>query len=332
VLLAHGNQAIQPASVTQPLIHNVVGTNSPTGYHRLIKSHEDHNVPLTLHITPTLASALEWAANPNPGAWPNNDGPSLNNRIAGLVGNGKIDLVGSTFGDHVPKYFQTDFNVANRQVADEFLTSIYGSVSPDIFWAPERVLDDESLAVIKNMGYNYVFADQMRHFLKWFGRSTALGTAGYRINEVNGVKVIPIHDVTSEYLNQTLDQGSPLAVRQLLSRRALRTAYGLLLLACCAVCYLSVRDNSTAHSTIKATANHALNVMVLYPLRVLKPRLLALVRLALGAALLSFRLVNALWRLIRGVSPCLVCVGLVVGRDFRSCCYTYSLFPCLDYF
>jgi len=61
-------------------------------------------------------------------------------------------------------------------LADEFLAGIYGSVSPNIFWAPERVLDDESLTIIKNMGYSYVFADQMRHFLKWFGRSAALGT------------------------------------------------------------------------------------------------------------------------------------------------------------
>jgi hypothetical protein len=60
----------------------------------------------------------------------------------------------------------------------------------------------------------------MRHFIKWFGRSAALGTAGYRVNQVNDMKVIPIHDVTSEYLDQTRDEGSALAVRQLLSRRA----------------------------------------------------------------------------------------------------------------
>ncbi len=217
VLLSHGNQAIQPAKVTQDLIHSVSGDGA-VGYHRLIQSHEDHNVPLTLHVTPTLASALQWAVNPASGA--PNDGPALNQRIAGLVANGKIDLIGSTFADHVPKYFQPDFNLANKQLADEFLTGIYGSVSSDIFWAPERVLDDQSLTIIKNMGYSYVFADQMRHFLKWFGRSSALGTAGYRINEVNGVKIFPINDVTSEYLNQTRDEGSAMPVRQLLSRRA----------------------------------------------------------------------------------------------------------------
>ena len=100
MLVAHGNQAIQPASVTQALVHSVAGTNSPTGYSRLIKSHEDHGVPLTLHVTPTLASALQWAANPAPGAA--NDGPALNQRIKNLATRGKIDLVGSTFADHVP--------------------------------------------------------------------------------------------------------------------------------------------------------------------------------------------------------------------------------------
>ena len=223
VLVAHGNQAIQPASVTQGLIHSGSGT-SAVGYSRLIQSHATHNVPLTLHVTPTLASALQWADNPavHPvdSAWPNNDGPALNRRIAGLVANGKIDLIGSTFADHVPKYFQPDFNLANRQLADEFLAGIYGSVSSNIFWAPERVLDDESLTIIKDMGYSYVFADQMRHFLKWFGRSAALGTAGYRINEVNGMKIFPIHDEASAYLDQVRDDGSALAVRQLLSRRA----------------------------------------------------------------------------------------------------------------
>ena len=217
MMVAHGNQAIQPASVTQAFILSGTGT-SATGYHRLIKSHEDHAVPLTLHITPTLASSIQWAVNPINGAA--NDGPSLNQRIKNLVAANQIDLVGSTFADHIPKYFSNDFNLANKQVSDEFLTSIYGSVSSNIFWAPERVLDDESLAAIYNMGYRYVFADQMRHFVKWFGRSTALGTAGYRINEVNSMKIIPIHDETSEYLDQARDEGSAMSLRQLLSRRA----------------------------------------------------------------------------------------------------------------
>jgi hypothetical protein len=70
------------------------------------------------------------------------------------------------------------------------------------------------------MGYTFTFADQMRHFVKWFGRSAALGTAGYRINEVNGLKIIPIHDAASDYLDQVRDGGSAMPIRQLLSRRS----------------------------------------------------------------------------------------------------------------
>jgi hypothetical protein len=221
MLLAHGNQAIQPANIVQEWIRR--GTPA-VGYSRLLETHEAHQAPLTLHITPTLASALQWAKNPTAGPWPNNDGPSFNARIRALVGAGKLSLVGSTFADHVPKYFLPEFNTANKQVSEKFLDTIYGQENPvtsrSIFWPSERVLDDESLEMIKGMGYNYTFADQMRHLVKWFGRASALSTSGYRLNEVNGVRIFPIHDVTSEYLDSTLDEGSALPVRQLLSRRS----------------------------------------------------------------------------------------------------------------
>ncbi|MBJ7259098.1 MAG: hypothetical protein JHD33_06110 [Chthoniobacterales bacterium] len=219
MLLAHANQAIQPASVTQALVRS--GTPA-AGYSRLLQTHEAYNAPLTLHLTPTTASALQWAVNPSPGAWPNNDGPSFNAKLRSLVTSGRVSLVGSTFSDHIPKYFLQAFNNENKALAQDFLDGIYGSntASRSIFWAPERVLDTTSLETIAGMGYGYTFADQMRHFLKWFGRTSALGEGGYRLNEVNGMRVFPIHDVTSSYLDQTLDEGASLAMRQLLSRRS----------------------------------------------------------------------------------------------------------------
>ncbi|MBU3664527.1 MAG: hypothetical protein FGM15_01425 [Chthoniobacterales bacterium] len=221
MLVAHGNQTIQPASVTQALIRS--GT-PPVGYSRLLQTHEAYNAPLTLHITPTLASALQWAVNPSAGAWPNNDGPSFNAKLRDLIATGRVSLLGSSFSDHIPKYFLQEFNNSNKELAEQFLDAIYGNgnavASRSIFWAPERVLDSVSLETIYSMGYRYVFADQMKHFVKWFGRTPALGTDGYCINEVNGMKIFPIHDVTSAYLEQTLDYGSSLPVRQLLSRRS----------------------------------------------------------------------------------------------------------------
>ena len=221
MLLAHGNQTIDRAETVQSWVRR--GTPA-VGYSRLLETHEAYNAPLTLHITPTLASALQWAKNPNAGPWPNSDGPTFNSRIKSLVGGGKISLVGSTFADHVPKYFLPEFNLANKQVAEKFLDTIYGgnvpAASRSIFWSSERVLDDETLTMIQGMGYGYTFADQMRHFVKWFGRNNALSTSGYRLNEVNGMKIFPIHEVASDYLDSTFDEGTPLPVRQLLSRRS----------------------------------------------------------------------------------------------------------------
>ncbi|MCX6968855.1 MAG: alpha-amylase family glycosyl hydrolase [Verrucomicrobia bacterium] len=221
MLLAHGNQAIQPGSTMQSLVHDGAATGA-AGYFRMLQTHEAYNAPLTLHITPTLASALQWAKNPAPGA--SNDGPSMNTRIRNLISGGKAQILGSTFADHVPKYFPQAFNNTNIGLANNFLDAIYGNgttaASRQAFWAPERVLDDETLGLISGMGYGYTFADQTRHFVKWFGRTSALGTDGFRINQVNGVKIFPIHDVTSEYLDQTQDEGASEPVRELLSRRA----------------------------------------------------------------------------------------------------------------
>ena len=216
ILLAHGNQALQPAGSTQALLHDKAASN-PAGYHRLLATHENYDAPLTLHITPTLASALEWAKSSDP----RTDGPAYNQRIRTGINQGWINLLGSTFSDHMLKYFTPAFNQSNKALADRFLDSIYTTTaSREIFWTPERVLDSSTLSQIESMGYQYVFADQMRHFVKWFGRSSALGTDGFRINQVGNVKIFPIHDFTSEYLDQTLDEGSSLAVRQLLSRRS----------------------------------------------------------------------------------------------------------------
>jgi len=223
MLLAHGNQAIQPSSTIQNLVHDGA-SSAAAGYFRMLQTHEAYNAPLTLHITPTLASALQWAKNPAPGTWPNNDGPTFNSRLAALRSGNKAQILGSTFADHIPKYFPLEFNIANTNLANKFLDAIYGNAtstaSRSIFWAPERVLDDETLSQISGMGYTHTFADQTRHFVKWFGRTSALGTDGFRINQVNGVKVFPIHDVTSEYLDQTLDSGSAQPIRELLSRRS----------------------------------------------------------------------------------------------------------------
>jgi hypothetical protein len=216
ITLLHGNQAILPGSTTQSLIDNTSGA----GYYRPLDAHQAYSSPVAMHITPTLASSIEWAK-AAPGSPAGRDGPAFNARLKQLAGSGVIDLLGSTFADHVIGYFPQDFNAANVALANEVLTKIYGGAqSSEVFWNPERVADGNTLSQIGTMGYGCTFIDQMRHVQKWFGRNTALGDAGYRVNEVNGVKCFVINDQASTYRFQNTDNGVALSLRDLLHRKA----------------------------------------------------------------------------------------------------------------
>ena len=213
VSVIHGNQAILPGNNIQSLIN----TGTGSGYYRPFDVHQSYNVPVTMHITPTLASAIQWAkADPAAGhLW--HDGPSLNARIASLSGSGTVDLLGSTFSDHMLPYFSKPFNRDNVALATEFLTNIYGHApSSQVFWTPERVSNSDTLDKVNDLGFSYTFVDQMRHLLKWFGRSSAVSSDGYRINQINATKCFVINDGLGAYLLQNDDNGLPVVLRQMM--------------------------------------------------------------------------------------------------------------------
>ncbi|RYD66789.1 MAG: hypothetical protein EOP84_30970, partial [Verrucomicrobiaceae bacterium] len=217
VSLVHGNQAIQPGSTIQSLLNSGTGA----GYYRLLDAHQAYSAPLSLHITPTLASAIEWAKADPSSPRQFRDGPAFNGRIRQLAGTGIVDLLGSTFSDHVLDYFTAGYNASNIALANEYLDEIYaGNQSTRVLWNPERVADGNTLTGISGAGFGYTFVDQMRHVLKWFGRPSALSNDGYRLNRVNGVKLFLLNDQASTYRFQNTDNGLPESLRELLSRKA----------------------------------------------------------------------------------------------------------------
>ncbi|OQW96293.1 MAG: hypothetical protein BWK77_05440, partial [Verrucomicrobia bacterium A1] len=222
-LVVHGNQAVQPGSVIQDLINDGAGA----GYNRPLGSHELYRKPLNLHITPTLASAIEWAKT-DPGvaeSWRTNEyasGPAFNAWIARLVATNVVSLLGSTFSDHILPYFTKEFNRDNIALASEFLGDLYGFVpkTNTVFWVPERVADGDVLEKVLDAGYEFTLVDQMTHLWHWLGRTTALGDGGYRINRVNGVKCFVLNDGASDYRFTNTDGGLPTALRAQLNRKA----------------------------------------------------------------------------------------------------------------
>jgi len=216
-LLAHGNQAIQPANI----IHDIVNNGAGAGYQRPIKSHNIFKKPLNLHITPTLASALQWAEVKDGGPeW--RSGPGLNDMIRQAVANSNVVLMASTYSDHALPYFTPAFNQDNVNLASATLNRIYGANinSNSVFWAPERLLDADVFAKITNMGFRYTLVDQNTHVFNWFGRQVALGDDGYRINRINNVNCFVINTAADDYRFANHDSGLPMPMRELFSRRA----------------------------------------------------------------------------------------------------------------
>ncbi len=216
-LLSHGNQAIQPGSS----LHSSVDDNAGAGYQRPIKIHGIYQAPLNLHVTPTLAIALEWAAVKSNGpSW--RSGPGLNALIRDLVSTNVITLMASTYSDHIVPYFTPAFNRHNIQLASDTLNRIYGANinSNSVFWSPERVLDGDVFEKILDMGFRYTLADQNTHIWNWYGRQVALGDDGYRINKINGVNCFVINNAANDYRFRNEDNGLATPLRELFNRRA----------------------------------------------------------------------------------------------------------------
>ena len=217
----HANQHDQPGSYVQERVNN----GFSAGYHRPLEVHDMYGLrsPVNLHLTATLATALEWAE-VDEVAFPGDlfrDGEVFNNRIETMVGNDRADLIGTTFSDHILSYFTDTFNQDNVDLADEVMSNIYGQApGPNVFWNPERVTDGGVLSTISTMGYGYTLIDQMLHLRQWFGREVALGDDGYRINRIHGVNCFVVNDQASSFMFDVSDGGLPHPLRRLVNRKA----------------------------------------------------------------------------------------------------------------
>ncbi|MCE9613314.1 MAG: hypothetical protein K8T26_03505 [Lentisphaerae bacterium] len=218
-VLLHGNQALLPGSDMQALIN----TGAGAGYYRPLEAHALFGEPLGLHVTATLASALEWAAVDPAAGKPWRDGPAFNRRIGALIQTNVVELLGSTFSDHMLPYFTSAFNAANEAQAREVLQTIYGpSIVPgaQVFWTPERLLDQDVFSKIQDMGYGATILDQDTHIQNWFGRTESLIDGAYRANVIDGVTCFTINTIATASLFSNNDGGVDLTLRSLLNRKA----------------------------------------------------------------------------------------------------------------
>ena len=228
-IVAHGNQAVEPAHT----MHGLVDNGSGAGYQRPVKIHNIYtNCPMNLHITPTLAMAMEWAAVGTEKDW--YSGPAFNAAIRQGIAKGAFALLGSTYSDHVLKYYPDAFNASNAALAAETLNAIYGNgepvVSTNVFWLSERVADASILKKLAQLGYQATVLDQTPHILEWFGRTAALGNDAYNIhrywayedNASDGkeMKAFILSSAADQFRFANTDSGLSSDLRHLFLRRA----------------------------------------------------------------------------------------------------------------
>jgi hypothetical protein len=218
-MLLHGNQAAAPASEIQKRICD--DSKSPAaGYFRALDAHQVFEKPLNLHISGTLASAMEWAASDTS---TNKDGRAFNDRIADLVLSNRVDLLVGPYADLFLPHFTGEVCQAAIDAGREILHSVYGVSGPnwwDVFWVPERVLWGPTLGELANRGIYFTVIDQWTHLYNWFGRNAAIGPNGYKIQEINGVKCFPVSKMASDELFYQDDSGATVLLRRVLHGKA----------------------------------------------------------------------------------------------------------------
>jgi len=226
MLLTHGNEPMLSGSEIQERLckaelQNAIDSGAASGYYRMLDAHEAYGAKGGLHVTATLAAAIQWASADPSLNKPWRDGPAFNQRVGALAANGTLELIATTFADSPMPYFSQTFLNDNVALANRTLASIYG-VAPSnrVFWIPERIVDEGVLAKVAAMGYTHVFMDQFRHIFDRFGRQSALLDDGYRVNRINNLNTMVINDQASTFRFRNTDNGLDINLRQLVSRKA----------------------------------------------------------------------------------------------------------------
>lgn len=141
----HGNQHI---AYSESDICGGVGT----GYDEVLRVHDEYNVPVSLHLSGVLLENL---------VWNNYTCGDMNflSEIREGIDEGWIDLLTSSYGQHIMPFFPQDLNVKSLGLENELIWRLFG-YNPKIAWVPERVWetmmsDDDPYNGVKSDPWEY---------------------------------------------------------------------------------------------------------------------------------------------------------------------------------
>ncbi len=126
-LVLHGNQGLGYTDV----LHGTGSNLDGTGFDEALQVHQGTGVPGNFHMSGTLITAAEWAAN-------NGDPVDFNAWLAAGVTAGWAGMISSAYAQHIMPFATNAMNDWAVETQAQMVASRYGYV-PHVAWVPERV-------------------------------------------------------------------------------------------------------------------------------------------------------------------------------------------------
>ncbi|MDX2176149.1 MAG: carbohydrate-binding protein [Candidatus Sumerlaeia bacterium] len=241
-IVAHGNQSLNRGDSMRDRIYKPAaqtGTGAPSGFRLTLDTHTIYNIPLNVHMSGTLISAIGWIKDADP-KW---DGQNFLNIVGDIVDANQVThpgaKVGGVWSEHIMPYFNGPINAASITHFDELTEAVWGITGDemDVMHIPERVTNSKASPArdpfddIVDSEYRATYIDEVAHIRNWLYPSdpwTGIGGAygearQHKIHLINGVYTFQINDNEDQYKFWPQDGGANMNWRLNLLYKALDT-------------------------------------------------------------------------------------------------------------
>ncbi len=241
--IAHGNQSLNRGDSMRDRMYISAantGTGAPSGFRLALDTHSIFQIPLNIHMSSTLISAIGWIHDSNP-VW---NGQDFLAKVGSMVdpdqSNDPGALIGGVFAEHIMPFFNGPINQNSIDHFDDMVQDIWGLTPADmrVMHTPERVINSVAAASgldpfddIAASAYTATYLDEVSHIRNWLYPSEIwTGINGdygvphqHKIQYINGVYCFQINDNEDQYKFWQQDSGAHTLWRRYLLYKAMDT-------------------------------------------------------------------------------------------------------------
>lgn len=239
--IAHGNQSLNRGDSMRDRIYISAartGVGAPSGFRLTLDTHRLFQVPINIHMSGTLLTAINWIEDPNPIY----DGRAFIDYVGSFVDANQAQnpgmKIGGVFSEHIMPFFVGEVNLNSIEHFDNLTRELWGIDGTDmkVMHIPERVVNSVAGSRdvwddIVDSPYIATVIDEVAHIRNWlYPNDPWTGIGGqygvprqHKIHRVNGVYCFQINDNEDHYKFWPQDGGANMNWRLNLLWKALDT-------------------------------------------------------------------------------------------------------------